>query len=65
MAPRGILCIEGGSEERDNVEWMKKYNHPSIKEEITNSKILNKCYIYGTYFKFPSLTVGMRKWYED
>lgn len=65
MAPRGILMIEGGSDERDNVEWMRKYGHPSIKEEITKNPILNKYYIYGTYFRFPSMTVGMRKWYNE
>lgn len=65
MRGRGILCIEGGSEERDNVEWMKKYNHPSLKQEISTNPILNKYYIYGTYFRFPSMTVGMRKWYNE
>lgn len=64
LAGRAILCIEGGSEERDNVEWMKKYNHPSLKAEISTNPILNKWYMYGTYFKFPSMTVGMKKWYN-
>lgn len=65
LAGRGIIAIEGGSKERDDVEWMKKYDHPSLKDEITKSPILNKYYIYGTYFRFPGLTVGMRKWYEE
>lgn len=65
IAGRGIIAIEGGSEERDNVEWMKKYNHPSIKEAISTNPLLNKHYIYGTYFKFPSMTIAMRKWYVD
>lgn len=64
LAGRAILCIEGGSEERDNVEWMKKYNHPSLKAEITTNPILNKWYMYGTYFKYPSMTVGMKKWWD-
>lgn len=61
---RGIVCIEGGSEERDNVDWMKKYNHPSIKKAISSSPIINRWYIYGTYFRFPSMTVMMKKWWD-
>lgn len=63
IADRAIICIEGGSEERDNVEWMKKYNFPSIKKEIETNPIINQYYIYGTFFKFPSMTVMLRKWY--
>lgn len=64
LAPRCILCIEGGSEERDQVDWMVKGGHPSIKAEISTNPILNKWYMYGTYFKFPSMTVGMKKWWD-
>lgn len=64
LAGRAILCIEGGSEERDNVQWMKDGNFPSIKDEITTNPILNKWYMYGTYFKFPSMTCGMKKWWD-
>lgn len=27
---RGVMIMEGGSEERDNIEWMQKYNKPRI-----------------------------------
>ena len=60
---KGLVLIEGGSEERDNIEWMKKYSMPSIKEEIKNNPIINEHYLYGTYFKFPSLTVLCKKWW--
>ncbi len=60
---KAIVMIEGGSEERDNIEWMKKYNMPSIKEEINTNPIINKFYMYGTYFQFPSITVMVRKWW--
>jgi len=59
---RGIILIEGGSEERDNVEWMTTYDMPSIKSEIESNEIINKFYMYGTYFRFPSMTVLLRKW---
>lgn len=62
IGQRGLVLIEGGSEERDNVEWMKKFNKPSIKKEIETNEIINKYYIYGTYFKFPGMTVLLRKW---
>lgn len=62
---RGLILIEGGSEERDNIEWMKKYNMPSIKKEIATNPIINKYYMYATYYKFPSLTVLLRKWWNE
>lgn len=58
---RGLILFEGGSEERDNIEWMKKYNMPPIKKEIETNPIINKYYSYGTYFRFPSLTVLLKK----
>jgi hypothetical protein len=64
LAPRCILCIEGGSDERDQIEWMVKGNHPSIKAEISTNPILNKWYMYGVYYKFPSMFCGMKKWWN-
>jgi len=61
---RGLVLIEGGSIERDNIEWMKKYNCPPIREEIDTNPIISKYYIYGTYFEFPSITVMLRKWWN-
>jgi len=58
---RGMILFEGGSEERDNVEWMKSYNKPSIREELESNRIINKQYIYATYCLFPSLTVLFKK----
>ena len=64
IGQRGIVMIEGGSEERDQVEWMQKYNAPSIKDEINSNPLINKYYMYGTYFQFPSMTVLLRKWWD-
>lgn len=64
IGSRGLILIEGGSKERDEVEWMKKYNMPSIREEINTNPIINKYYDYATYLKFPSLTVLLRKHYK-
>jgi len=64
IGQRGIVMIEGGSEERDNVEWMVKYNMPSIKKEIETNPIINKYYFYGTFFQYPSITIMLRKWWN-
>lgn len=64
VGQRGLVMIEGGSDERDNVEWMVTYNKPSIKDEINSNPLINKYYMYGTYFQFPSMTVLLRKWWE-
>jgi len=50
--PEGsIVMFEGGSEERDNIEWMNKYNATPINsvKNITNYQILNN--------NFPSLSI--------
>jgi len=57
----GIICFEGGSEERDNVEWMIKYNKLPIKLELESNPIIKKNYIYGTYNMYPSLTILYKK----
>ena len=64
IAWRGIVMIEGGSEERDNVEWMKKYNAPSIKQSIAKNHIINNFYQQGCYYKYPSMTVLFREWWH-
>ena len=63
MIQRGLILFEGGSEERDNIEWMVKYNKSSIKREIETNKFINDNYIYGTYYPYPSMTIFLRKWY--
>lgn len=61
MRGGSLVLLEGGSSERDNVEWMIKYNMSSIKKEIETNEIINKYYMYRTYFKFPSMTVLVKK----
>lgn len=33
---RGVMIMEGGSDERDNIEWMVKYNKPKIGPVLKN-----------------------------
>ena len=46
-----VILFEGGSEERDNVEWMVKYKTTTINlvKQQTNYKVINS--------NFPSLSV--------
>jgi len=62
LIQRGLVLFEGGSDERDNNEWMTKYNKPSIKKEMETNKFINENYIYGTYYAYPSMTVFLKKW---
>lgn len=57
----GVILFEGGSEERDKIEWMKKFNKELIKAEIETNKVINDNYVYGTYLKFPSLSMLLKK----
>jgi hypothetical protein len=58
----GIIVMEGGSNERDKIEWMIKYNKRPIRPFIESNKILNNNFVYATYEKFPSITVALKKW---
>ena len=61
MSMGGIILFEGGSKERDYIEWMINYKFPSIKKAIESNKIVKSFYQYETYTKFPSLTVFTKK----
>jgi hypothetical protein len=50
----GLLIIEGGSNERDDIEWMNKYNFPKINPIINNYKNLYNIHTIGT---IPSITL--------
>ena len=48
----GLMILEGGSEERDEVEWMKKYNKRNIKPYLESLNLEWK-----TIGNFPSITL--------
>ena len=50
----GILLMEGGSEERDNCEWMVKYNKPKIREVLNRYADILDIQVFS---EFPSLTM--------
>jgi len=51
----GLLILEGGSTQRDDVGWMIKYNKPPIHEQV--EILLKEGYDGKTIGEFPSLTV--------
>lgn len=50
----GIIILEGGSKERDEVEWMNKYNKPKITPILNKYKDDFEIKIIGI---LPSLTI--------
>ena len=50
-----VLVLEGGSEERDNVEWMGKYNKKPINPILINLKLRTHSFFTVDYF--PSVTI--------
>jgi predicted O-methyltransferase YrrM len=54
----GILLLEGGSKERDRVEWMKKYSKPQIQPVLCKYKNDYNILTIGTV---PSVTLIQKK----
>tara|TARA_Y200000002_G_scaffold280966_1_gene235045 strand:- start:594 stop:1136 length:543 start_codon:yes stop_codon:yes gene_type:complete len=50
LSENGIMIMEGGSEQRDNIEWMIKYNKPKIQPVVKKYGLK----VVGT---FPSITI--------
>jgi hypothetical protein len=59
LSPNGIIIFEGGSNDRDSVEWMIKYNKPKINPVI--EKYQNKNFDIQIYGIFPSITIIKNK----
>jgi len=54
LSKNGILLFEGGSQQRDQVEWMDKYNKPKIHHVLEKYK---EKYSIITIGEVPSLTI--------
>ncbi len=61
MVQGGVILFEGGTTERDNIDWMIKYGCAPIKKEIETNEIIQAKYVYGTHLKFPGLTMLLKK----
>lgn len=51
---RGIMIMEGGSEERDDIDWMIKYDKPKIRPVLQKYSSSVKMEVLGD---FPSITL--------
>lgn len=60
LAPKGLLIFEGGSKERDEVEWMGKYKKPKIFPAISRVLAEGRYELYDFFSEFPSITVLRR-----
>jgi hypothetical protein len=58
LSNSGILVMEGGSEERDNCDWMVKYNKPKIRKVLDK---YSQIYDIKVFNEFPSLTIIQNK----
>ena len=54
----GIIILEGGSEERDNIEWMNNYTKPKICPVLRK---YDDMYDIVTIGNIPSITIVKRK----
>ena len=56
----GLLVFEGGSFERDKVDWMKKHNKKSLRT-IFENKIFKRHFDHVVLSPFPSITICEKK----
>lgn len=57
ISKNGIILFEGGSKERDNIDWMKKYDKVPINETLKVMQLHKKGWKYFTLESFPSMIV--------
>lgn len=57
----GMIAFEGGSYERDNVEWMVKYNFRSIRDVLMYEPEVYENWIFQVLNSFPSMTLLWKK----
>lgn len=57
LSKDGMISFEGGSEERDNVDWMVRYKFPSIREELLNNPEVGDKWGIQILKPFPSMTL--------
>ena len=54
LSATGLMLLEGGSKERDEIVWMNKFNKPKINPILQK---YSKDYTIKTFGKHPSLTL--------
>lgn len=61
MKPYGMIVFEGGSEERDQIEWMVKYDKEPIRAELISNKTIKESYNFYILEAFPSMTILQKR----
>lgn len=61
LSQTGMIVFEGGSEERDNVEWMVKYGFRSIQNVLQTHPLVRSDWVFQVLSPFPSMTLLWRK----
>ena len=57
---RRVILLEGGSAERDAVEWMRRYGKPPIVPAIAELGRAHPQWRFAVLAPYPSLTVAIR-----
>lgn len=57
LCPDALLLLEGGSEERDRIDWMQKYSKKPIRAFL-NSDWFRRRFEFTVITPFPSLTIA-------
>lgn len=55
---RQVILLEGGSRERDNVDWMHRYGKPPITTALTDLERSYPGWSFTVLQPFPSLTIA-------
>jgi predicted O-methyltransferase YrrM len=61
LAKDGMIAFEGGSQERDNVEWMVKYEFRSIQNVLLTHPLVRCDWVFQVLSPFPSMTLLWKK----
>jgi len=60
-----IIAFEGGTQERDNIEWMIKYSKKPILPVLCNNKIIDEEFDIINFLSFPGLILMFKKKYRQ
>ncbi len=55
-----IILLEGGSAERDNVDWMHQYGKPAIAPTLAGIRLAHPEWSVSVLEPFPSMTVAVK-----
>jgi predicted O-methyltransferase YrrM len=58
---RQVIVLEGGSVERDNVEWMRRYDKPAIVPALADLEAAYPDWSFGVLEPFPSMTIACNR----